>query len=105
MCGLNGSTHMLSADLVTIPSFNSLDWQDYNLFTDHSWLRERIRISYGYRLEPVPKPMHVYVVHDSNMSIIAQKEYSFTLKSIVKRLLRSVFITQKLRKEFYLVEE
>lgn len=105
MCGLNGSTHMLSADLVTIPSFNSLDWQDYNLFTDHSWLRERIRISYGYRLEPVPKPMHVYVVHDSNMSIIAQKEYSFTLKSIVKRLLRSVFITQKLREEFYLAEE
>ena len=96
---------MLAAELVTTPDFRSLDWQDYNLFTDHSWLRERIETNYGYKLAPVPKPMHVYVVHDSNMSIISQKEYSFTLKSIVKRLLRSVFITRKMRDEFYLAED
>lgn len=104
MCGLNGSTHMLAAELVTIPDFDSLDWQDFNLFTDHSWLCERIKLNHGYALHPVPRPMHVYVVHASNMSIIAKKEYSFTIKSIVKRLLRSVLITKKKREEFYLVE-
>jgi len=103
MCGLNGSTHILRSDLVEIPDFNSLDWNDYNLFTDHGWVRERVKHYFNSELEPVPFFMLVYVVHQSNMSQVYQKEFGFHLKAIVKRILRSRPITRKFRSEFHIV--
>jgi hypothetical protein len=100
MCGLNGSTHMLHNDLVKIPDFNSLDWNDYNLFTDHGWIRGRMKKYYDAELIPVPKAMLVYVVHGSNMSQVYQKEFGFNLKAIVKRILRGVKLTADLKEEF-----
>jgi hypothetical protein len=100
MCGLNGSTHVLRSDLVLIPDFDSVSWMDYSLFTDHGWVRERIRRYYNETLEPVSRAMLVYVVHRSNMSQVHQKEYGFHLKAIVKRLLRSVPLTRRLKEEF-----
>jgi hypothetical protein len=100
MCGLNGSTHMLHRDLVVIPDFNSLDWNDYNLFTDHGWVRGRMKQDYNAELMPVPKPMLVYVVHRSNMSQVYQKEFGFNLKAIIKRILRYVPLTKNIREEF-----
>lgn len=100
MCGLNGSTHMLRADLVEIPDFNSLAWEDYNLFTDHGWVRERMKTYYHADLEPVPNPMLIYVVHHSNMSQVHRKEFGFHLKAIVKRIVRGVWLTVSLRDEF-----
>lgn len=100
MCGLNGSTHVLHADLVVIPDFASLSWADYSLFTDHGWVRERIRKYYNIVLEPVPTAMLVYVVHRSNMSEVYEKEFGYNLKAIVKRLLRSARLTKKLREDF-----
>jgi hypothetical protein len=101
---LNGSTHVLHSDLVKIPDFSSLDWQDYNLFTDHGWIKDRIKESEGSELHPVPFEALVYLVHHSNISQIERKEYSFTLKGIIKRILRRRILTQRLRKEFNIKE-
>jgi hypothetical protein len=100
MCGLNGSTHMLHNNLVEIPDFDSIDWNKYNLFTDHGWVRERMKKYYDADLVPVPKAMLVYVVHRSNMSQVYQKEFGFNLKAIVKRIVRGVKLTTALCDEF-----
>lgn len=102
MTGLNGSTHVLHADLISVPDFASLDWNDFNLFTDHGWLCRRIEKEFGTKLEAIKKAMLVYVVHESNISLIYQKEYGFHLKAIVKRIFRTIPLTRKLRDEFFL---
>lgn len=105
MCGLNGSTHVLRADLVTIPDLQSLNWQDFNLFTDHGWVRERVRKNFQVTLRPIPKPMLVYVVHQSNMSQVNEKEFGFNVKALLKKLLRTRRLTAALRAEFSLPDK
>lgn len=102
MTGLNGSTHVLRSDLVRIPDFTSLQWIEYNLFTDHGWVRYRVEETYGAVLEAVPMPMLVYVVHASNMSGVYKKEFGSHWKAVVKRLLRTRILTRQLREEFHL---
>lgn len=97
---LNGSTHVLHHDLVKIPDFCSLDWQDYNLFTDHGWIKDRVHEIDGTQLQPIPFAALVYVVHRSNISQVEKKEYSFTLKSVIKRIIRGRILTSSLRMEF-----
>jgi hypothetical protein len=100
MRNLNGSTHILRADLVKIPDFNSMEWLDYSLFTDHGWIRDRMKEYYGAVLEPIPFPCIVYYVHESNISQIRKKEFALNYKTILKRLLRSVTLSKELRTEF-----
>ncbi|HLP36083.1 glycosyltransferase family A protein [Lacibacter sp.] len=100
---LNGSTHILHSDLVKIPDFASLDWLDYNLFTDHGWIKHRLEEYYGALLYPIPFPALVYVVHRSNISQVGKKEFGFNLKSIVKRILRGKLLTTSLREEFNII--
>ncbi|MBS4065368.1 MAG: glycosyltransferase [Chitinophagaceae bacterium] len=96
----NGSTHILRADLVTIPDFHSIDWLDYSLFTDHGWIKDRVKEQFGAVLEPIPFYSLVYLVHESNISQILQKAYGSNLKAVIKRLLRSVKLSVDLRNEF-----
>lgn len=98
---LNGSTHVLHRNIVKIPDFSSLDWQDYNLFTDHGWIKDRVKKQYSAELKPVNYPALVYMVHRSNISQV-QKEFGFSFRKFIKRLLRSVRLTSRLREEFYL---
>ncbi|MEJ8816951.1 hypothetical protein [Lacibacter sp. H407] len=97
---LNGSTHVLHTDLVTIPDFQSLVWEDFNLFTDHGWIKDRMKIEMNVEIYPVKQAMVVYVVHQSNISQIGRKEFGFRLKAIVKRIVRFVPLTKRLREEF-----
>lgn len=100
---LNGSTHVLHADLVKVPDFSSLDWLDYNLFTDHGWIKDRLKESDGAVLSPIPFPALVYLLHRSNISDIEKREFGFSLKGIVKRILRGRLLTASLREEFHLI--
>ncbi len=100
MRSLNGSTNILRSDLVQIPDFNSGDWQDYNLFTDHGWVKTRVKEYYNAEMESIEKPMLVYVVHDSNISNIKRKEYGFRFQAFIKRIIRFVPITKRLKEEF-----
>ncbi len=97
---LNGSSHVLHASLVTIPDFSSIVWEDYNLFTDHGWIKGRMEHDFGVQLTEIPFPGLVYVVHGSNISQVQKKEFSFSIKGIVKRILRGVILTDTLREEF-----
>nr|WP_294907052.1 hypothetical protein [uncultured Lacibacter sp.] len=97
----NGSTHVLHNRLVRIPDFSSLDWQDYNLFTDHGWIKDRVKKEYNADLKIVDYPALVYVVHGSNISQV-NGEFGFSFRKLVKRLLRSVRLSSSLREEFFL---
>lgn len=101
---LNGSSHVVHASLVAIPDFSSLIWDDYNLFTDHGWVKGRMQMYHGVDLVPIPFGALVYVVHGSNISQVEKKEYSFNLKSIAKRILRGVRLTNALREEFNIIK-
>lgn len=100
MTGLNGSTHVLRADLVRVPDFDSMNWRDYNQFTDHGWVRYRVEEEYGEKLEAINDYLLVYVVHGSNMSGVYQKEFGFHWKAIVKRILRMRWLRESKRIEF-----
>lgn len=97
---LNGSTHVLHADLIKIPDFSSTDWQDYNLFTDHGWVKQRVEDQQGAILHRIPFEALVYIVHNSNISKVYKKEYGLSFKNIVKKIVRGVWLSNKLRKEF-----
>jgi hypothetical protein len=97
---LNGSTHVLRADIITTPDFNSVNWLDYSLFTDHGWIKDRLKKYLNIDLLPITEPMLVYVVHGSNISKVHAKEYSLSVKNIVKRILRGRLLTSKRREEF-----
>jgi FkbM family methyltransferase len=97
----NGSTHVLRSDLVCVPDFNSQDWNDFNLFTDHGWIKDRMKETYGVELLPVMQPSLVYVVHGSNMSKVKQA-FALNIKGIAKRIIRGVWLNNDLRREFFL---
>ncbi|QNA45011.1 hypothetical protein [Lacibacter sediminis] len=97
---LNGSTHVLRADLVPIPDFQSTDWLDYSLFTDHGWIKDRLKTYLNIDLQPIMQPMLVYVVHGSNISKVNAKEYGLSFKNIIKRFLRGRLLTRKRKEEF-----
>lgn len=97
---LNGSTHILRSDLVTIPDFNSMDWLDYNLFTDHGWLKARLKEYSNVDLLPIKDPLLVYVAHGSNISKVYKKEFGKTLKNLVKLILRGRYLTKSKKEEF-----
>jgi hypothetical protein len=97
---LNGSTHVLRADLVTIPDFTSTNWLDYSLFTDHGWIKDRLKKYLNVDLLPITQPMLVYVVHGSNISKVNAKEYGLSFKNIIKRILRGRILTKKRKEEF-----
>jgi FkbM family methyltransferase len=101
MNSYNGSTHVLRSDLVPIPDFYSNDWQDFNLFTDHGWIKSRIKELYGEDLIPVHQPSVVYVVHESNISKISN-QFEYGIRQVAKRILRGVWLSNKLRQEFFL---
>lgn len=97
---LNGSTHVLRSDLVSIPDFNSTNWLDYSLFTDHGWVKDRLKKYLNVDLLPIRQPMLVYVVHGSNISKVHAKEYGLSIKNIIKRILRGRLLTRKRKEEF-----
>lgn len=99
---LNGSTHVLRSDLIRIPDFDSVSWYDYSLFTDHGWIKERFKKYLQIDLQRIDEPMLVYVVHESNISKVHEKEYARTLKNFVKRILRGRLLTAARKAEFHI---
>ena len=101
---LNGSCHVIHNKFIDIPDFNSSNWQDYNLFVDHGWIRNRLKNVFNIELNIIPFPAVVYFVHESNISNISSIEYGNSLKNIFKRILRFNRLTYSLRSEFLIKE-
>lgn len=101
---LNGSTHVLQNKFISIPDFTSQEWQKYNIFTDHGWIKDRVKQEFNIELRKIPFPAVVYFVHSSNVSNIRNKEYRISIKTVLKRLLRGIRLTESLRSEFFIFD-
>ena len=96
----NGSTAILHKSLITIPSFVSTNYLDYNLFTDHGWIFDRLHLEKGVLLKKLSLPFVIYVVHENNASDINRLVFGYSFKKLIKRLLYLRRITKKIKSDF-----
>jgi len=99
--GMNGSVHIIRADLVRIPDFETnFNLFDYSLFQSHVYTYQRLIDFHKEKLEEVPFYGVVYLVHKNNYSRVKEIISANSFKLIIKKILRGKLITKKLREEF-----
>jgi hypothetical protein len=99
---INGGTHIIRKDLITIPDFTSNLFWNYNLFEAHGYTYFRIRDFHNELLEDYPSFGMIYIVHKNNYSNILELTKAITLKNIVKKILRGKFLSGNIRREYQL---
>jgi len=105
MNSINGSTHILNVAVIDIPDFDKRPFliNDYDLFSAHAWLEERLRERKGIQLKELP----FYGVLYSRNSGSHSKEFNSKdeyigqgIKKIIKRIIRYKPFSQTLINEF-----
>lgn len=99
---LNGSTHIINSKLVDIPNLETTSWSNINLFTDHGYIVERLKINKGVQLEEIEFYALVYSRNGMNNISVDHFQLFWGLKSILKILIRFKFLNSIIRKEFNL---
>ncbi|MDE3184115.1 MAG: hypothetical protein KGM16_11920 [Bacteroidota bacterium] len=98
---MNGSTHIIRADLVKIPDFTSnFNLFDYSLFQSHVYTYQRLIDFEKEKLEEVPFYAVIYLIHSNNYSEVKNIISANSIKLLLKKILFGKLITQKLREEF-----
>ena len=99
---LNGSTHIIRKDLITIPDFKSNLFWNFNLFESHGYTYQRLKDFHQAVLEDYPLFGIIYIVHQNNYSNIFQKTFKLSIKNVVKNFVRGVFLSNNIRNEYNL---
>ncbi len=97
---MNASTHIVHIDLVPDVNFESKSVSEFSFFAAHGYLKERIRISTGATLKPLPFFALIYFIHDSNWAGLGITMKKRWLKTIVKYLIFGKRLSSSVRKEF-----
>lgn len=100
MQSFNGSTHILRSDLIKIPDFENGGWLDFNLFTSHGWIVDRMKLEHKVDLEPIVFPAVIYVAHGGNISNVNPVNIFPLIKYFTKLIIRGRWVTNDLKKEF-----
>jgi hypothetical protein len=98
---MNGSTHIIRADLVGIPDFET-DFKllSYNLFQQHPYTYQRLIDFHNEKLLDFPFFGTVYLIHANNYSQVGKILSTNKIKQFIKLLLRGKFLTKKIKEEF-----
>jgi hypothetical protein len=99
---INGSVNIIRADLIPEPDFNENKFENFNFFSSHGYLKERIEKMYQKKLKRVPFYGTIYILHDSSWSKLADYVNKNTLKQMIKKILLSKPISMEMKKEFWL---
>ena len=100
---MNGSVHIIRADLVNIPDFDTnFRLFDYSLFQSHVYTYQRLIDFHKEKLEVVPFYGVIYLIHKNNYSAVKEIISANSIKLLIKKMLRGKLVTKKLRKEFAL---
>ena len=99
---LNGSTHILNSKLIEFPGENCKLWSKLNLFTDHGYLKYRLKEEKDIELKPIPFYCVIYI--RNNITNISRNHFQSRnkLKSIIKKIYNYRIITDDLRQEYNL---
>jgi hypothetical protein len=98
---MNGSTHIIRADLVEIPDFEK-DFKllSYNLFQQHAYTYQRLIDFHNEKLCDFPYPATVYLIHDLNYSEISKILSANKIKRFIKLLWKGRWLSKKIKDEF-----
>ena len=97
---MNASTHIVHIDLVPEVNFESKSASEFSFFSAHGYLKERIRISMGKTLKPLPFFALIYFIHDSNWAGLGTTMNKHWIKTIIKYFLFGKKLNGSVRKEF-----
>lgn len=98
---MNGSTHIIREDLVTIPDFTSdFTLLSYNLFQQHAYTYQRLIERNNEKLADFPFYGTVYLVHDFNYSQVAKILSANKMKQIIRLLFHGRLLSPKIKREF-----
>ncbi|MEO5892447.1 MAG: hypothetical protein ABIQ31_19515 [Ferruginibacter sp.] len=98
--GINGSTHIIRADLVLIPDFTSRKFWDYNLYEAHGYTVDRIRHFHAEVMAEYNECGIMYIIHKNNFSNVKKIIFGFSVKNILKKCLMAKFLTRGIRSEY-----
>jgi hypothetical protein len=98
---MNGSTHIIKADLVTIPDFE-IDFKllSYNLFQQHAYTYQRLIDFSDEKLSEFPFEGTIYLVHNFNYSEVNKILSVNKIKRFIKLLWKGRWLSQKVEEEF-----
>lgn len=98
---MNGSTHIIRADLVPIPDFEkNFKLLSYNLFQQHAYTYQRLIDFHNEKLSKFPYPGTVYLIHDLNYSEISKILSADKIKRFIKILWKGRLLSKKIKEEF-----
>ena len=100
MYNINCSTHIINVELLPKQDVNELAPSLICFFASHGYLQERLRISHGAILKPIPFFALIYFIHGANWMGYESIFNKNKIKIIMKYILRGKFINQKIISEF-----
>jgi hypothetical protein len=95
-----GSSYIVRTDLVSIPDFKSKNLLDYNFFSSHAWLKDRLRDYKNAILEPLPFYAIIYILNTGSWMDYGKTFEGGIMKKWAKLFLYGQFIKNELKKEF-----
>ncbi len=99
---INGGTHIIRKDLITIPDFTANIFWNYNLFEAHGYTYSRIKDFHQEILSDYPFFGIIYIIHKNNYSNILQLTNARPFKNFIKKIIKGKFLSGEIRKEFNL---
>lgn len=95
-----GSTYIVRSDLVSIPDFRSRNLLEYNFFSSHAWLKNRLRDYKNAILKPLPFYAIIYILNTGSWMDYGKGFEGARFKKWAKLFLYGQFIEKRLRREF-----